>query len=114
MQLVTKGIALDELKSMALNKFDELVKAVVDSEKEIMMVSAECHADQERVFLDSGSDQGNLWGINLYPYKFGTDGFIQFDSMINMRPSWGNRTRGVDDVSIQKKIIEIVNGLVIV
>lgn len=29
-------------------------------------------------------------------------------TMINMRPSQGNRSRGVDDEMIRKKIIEIV------
>ena len=36
------------------------------------------------------------------------DEFIEFDSMINMRPSQGNRSRGIEDKEIRKKIIEIV------
>ncbi len=95
---------------MAKGMFGDLVKAVVDIEKNIMIVDAELHADQEKVFLENGSKQNNLWGINLYPEE--KDDFIEFDSMINLRPSWGNYTRGVDDENVRKKIVEIVDNLV--
>jgi hypothetical protein len=98
---------------MAKNMFGDLVKAVVDIERELIAVDAELHADQEKVFLEQGSKQENLWGINLYPESFKEEDFIEFDSMINLRPSWGNMSRGVDDENIREKIIKIVNELVI-
>ena len=113
MLLVDKEITLTELKKMSEKMYNRLVKAVIDSEKGIMVVDAGVHADEEDFLLTRGSNQGHLWGINLYPYKFGTEGFIEFDSMINIRPSWGNKSRGVDDLVIQKKIIKIVNELVV-
>ncbi len=100
-----------ELKLMADKMFGDLVKAVVDIEKGIMAVDAELHADQEKELLESGSRQENLWGINLYPDDADED-FIEFDSMINLRPSWGNRSRGVDDEQIRNKIKSIVFNLV--
>ena len=106
---IENKISLRELKLMAENRFGDLVKAVVDIEKEIMAVDAELHADEEKLLLENGSNQENLWGINLYPDE--TDDFIEFDSMINLRPSWGNRSRGVDDENIRDKIIKIVNHL---
>ncbi len=96
---------------MAGNMFGNLVKAVIDVRKEIMAVDAPMHADQEAELLKNGSKQENLWGINLYPEKFG-DEFIEFDSMINLRPNQNNRTRGIDDKKLQEKIINIVNKLV--
>ncbi len=114
MKVLDKGnkILIGELKLMSENMFGDLVKAVVDIEKEIMVVDAELHADQEKVLLENGSLQENLWGINLYPDDFQDEDFIEFDSMINLRPSWGNLSRGVDDENIQKKIIEIVSEIV--
>ncbi len=115
MKLLNKGekISIDELKSMSEKIFGELVKAVVDVENEIMVVDADLHADEEKFLLNRGSNQSNLWGINLYPDDYGDiDEFIEFDSMINLRPSWGNMTRGVDDVKIQEKIIEIVKNFI--
>lgn len=111
MELINKMISRSSLKKMSENMFENLVKAVVDIEKEVMMVDALMHADLEVALLELGSSQKNLWGINLYPYESG-ESFIEFDSMINLRPSWGNRSRGVDDPLIQKKIIELVHKLV--
>ena len=100
-----------ELNKFAQQKFGNMVKAVVDVEKEIMAVDGELHADEEALLLEKGSRQENLWGINLYPELKSTD-FIEFNSMINLRPSVKNMTRGIDDPDIRKKIIKIVHMLV--
>jgi hypothetical protein len=114
MQVVRERISIDELTKMSEKMFGGLVKAVVDVEQEIMVVDAGLHADEELFLLENNNSlQENLWGINLLPDKIGTEGFIVFDSMINMRPSWGNKTRGVDDPKIQQKIRAIVNRLVL-
>lgn len=104
-------IYVDELKKMATKMFDNLVKAVVDIEKRVIVLDAEMHADEERLLLERGSKQENLWGINLYPERQDDD-WIEFDSMINLRPSCGNRSRGVEDQNLRKLIIEIINNLV--
>lgn len=110
MKLVNKIITIAELKKMA-SVFHGLVKAVVDIKKGIMVVDADMHADLEKYLLDQGSEQDDLWGINLYPAQTG-DSFIEFDSMINIRPRINNFSRGVEDAKIRKKIIAIVNRLV--
>lgn len=76
------------------------------------MIDAGMHADEEEFLLEEGSKQEDLWGINLYPDKWPQADWIEFDSIINIRPSFGNRTRSVDDPSIQKKIINIVTKMV--
>ena len=91
--------------------FGNLVKAVVDVEKEIMAINGELHADEEAQMLENGSKQENLWGINIYPELQGDDR-IEFDSMINLRPSQNNLTRGVESPKIQQRIKEIVNKLI--
>lgn len=112
MQIIRDQISLDELKKMAENMFGRLVKAVVDIEREIMAVDAELHADEEELLLEDGSRQENLWGVNIHPAMVGTDDWIEFDSMINLRPAAGNRSRGVDNPQLQEKIKDIVDKLV--
>lgn len=111
MQIIQDKISMAELKAMSASMFGNMVKAVVDIEKDVMAMDAELHADLEALLLDGGSAQPNLWGINIYPELSGDD-FVEFDSMINLRPAQNNRTRGVDDVTIQKKILAVVNKLV--
>ena len=111
MRLIKDPIKLDELKEMAPKMFGNLVKAVVDIEKQIMAVDAEMHSDEEGMLLENGSKQSDLWGINLYPEKTGEE-FIEFDSMINLRPSQNNRSRGVENLEIREKIIKTVSKLI--
>ena len=104
-------ISLSELREMSKRMFGNLVKAVVDMEKEVMAIDGELHADEQALLLEQGSNQQNIWGINLYPDKTGDD-FVEFDSLINIRPLQKNRSRGVENEEIRKKILEIVNNLI--
>ncbi len=112
MRIVEENISIDELKEMSSKMFGNLVKAVVDVEKNILVVDAELHSDQEAFLLESGSRQENLWGINIYP-ELSKEERIEFDSMINLRPSQGNISRGIENEEIQKKILDIVNSTII-
>lgn len=111
MKLVTTPITLAELDKMSNRMFGGLVKAVVDIKKEIMIVDAALHADEEAELLNDGSNQEDLWGINLYPQITGDD-FVEFDSMINIRPGLKNFSRDVENKEIRQKILEIVSKLI--
>ena len=104
-------IPMDELRALARSRFGDMVKAVVDIRREVMVLDADLHADQEAELLADGSRQEDLWGINLYPDVPEPD-WLEFDSMINLRPSWGNRSRGVDDPAIRDRIVSVVCRLV--
>jgi hypothetical protein len=114
MRVIRPGekLAIDDLKRMASGRFGDMVKAVVDVERGIMAVDAELHADQEALLIEEGSQQSDLWGINLYPDLGGED-FVEFDSMINLRPSQDNRSRGVEDQNRRTRILTIVDNLVL-
>ena len=105
-------VRLGELHEIATNTFGDMIKAVVDVKLANMAIDAELHADEEALLLENGADQKDLWGINLYPEIEGAD-FIEFDSMINLRPSIGNRSRGVENPEVREKIRKVVADLVI-
>jgi hypothetical protein len=111
-EVVREPVSLEHLRALAEGLFGDLVKAVIDVDRGIMVIAGELHADEEAVLLDDGSTQASLWGINLYPAEHGTPGWIDFDSMINVRPRQGNRTRSVDDPEIRRRITTIVDRLV--
>ncbi|MBE3088462.1 MAG: hypothetical protein IMZ71_05050 [Chloroflexi bacterium] len=108
MKIIAEPISLPELRTLARGRFGHLVKAVVDIRREVMAVDGELHADLEALLLEDSSQQQDVWGINLYPDLEGDDR-IDFDSLINLRPSAGNRTRGVEDVRIQAQIRKVVH-----
>jgi hypothetical protein len=111
MRVIKTKIHIEELKKMAEEMFGDLVKVVVDVEKEIMAVNGELHSDEQELLIEKGSKPENLWGINIYP-QVDNENWIEFDSVINLKPHFGNRTRGVDNPEIKEKIIKIVNKLV--
>ena len=96
---------------MATERFGDMVKGVVDLQRRILLLDADMHADQEAQLLADGSAQEDLWGINLYPDEEGAD-WLEFDSMINLRPSFGNRSRGVDDPATREAIADLVDKVV--
>lgn len=111
-RLITQPIARAELKAIAEERFGDMIKAVVDVEKKMMAVGAEMHADEESFLLEQGSSQTNLWGINLYPDAAG-DSFLEFDSMINIRPRQNNRSRSVESQETREQILTVVKNLVL-
>ena len=109
---IISSISVVEIKEMASKMFGELVKADVDVAKRMVIVDMPMHYDGEQELLKQGSKQSDIWGINLHPDDYGTDSFIEFDSMINIRPSQGNPSKDILDSDVRSKIIEIVSEVV--
>lgn len=108
MKILDKQISKKDLLKTSENVYnEEMVKGVVDVERELLGIDAEMHADIEQYLLLNGSHQEDLWGINLYP-EMDDEDFVEFDSMINVRPRQNNRSRYVEDEKTRQKIIEIV------
>jgi hypothetical protein len=110
-KIVEKSITANELKDLARERFGDMVKVVVDVEKRIAAFGAELHADEEAILLEQGSKQENLWGVNIYVNEPKED-WIEYNSMINLRPSQNNFSRGVEDPNIQSVIKDILNDLI--
>ena len=109
MKILDEKIQKTEILKKAETIFGgEMVKAVVDVERKIIGIDAGLHADIEQVLLENGSRQDDLWGINLYPNEDRED-FVEFDSMINIRPRQGNKSRDVENPEVRTKIIEVVD-----
>ncbi len=106
MIILNQVITKEELGAIAARGFGEMVKAVVDVDLGLVAIDAELHSDLEACLLENGSSQKSLWGINYYPELEGED-FIEYDSMINIRPGQGNSSRGVEDESIREKIADV-------
>jgi hypothetical protein len=112
-RVIKSPVKRAELLEIAREEFGDVVKAVVDVEQGIMAIGGELHADEEVLLTEKeGSKREHTWGINLYPKKSGEE-WIEFDSMMNIKPALGNRSRGVDDPATRARIKEIVRNLII-
>lgn len=110
-EILRQATSRARLSALAEAQFGDMVKAVVDVERRVMAIGGELHSDEEAALIEDGSAQEHLWGINLYPAE-SDDAWIEFDSMINVRPSQGNRSRDVEDGTLRDRIRQIVTVLV--
>ncbi|MCY3700149.1 MAG: DUF5674 family protein [Gemmatimonadetes bacterium] len=111
-RIISEPIHRADLLQIAEAQFGDWIKAVVDVSREIMAVGGDLHADDEALLLQHHSRQQDLWGINLYLEDEGPE-WIEFDSLINIRPGQGNRSRGVDDEQTRERIRALVESLVL-
>jgi len=110
-RIVREAMTLSEVRDLAQARFGDMVKASVDVGRGVMAIGGELHSDEEALLLDDGAKQADVWGINIYPDE-PDDAWIEFESLINVRPAHGNRSRGVDDPAVQLAIRRVVGALI--
>ena len=109
--IISEPISTQRVGEMAAERFGDMVKAVVDTNRRLLALGGGLHSDEEAALLEMGSTQADLWGINIYPDQQ-RPGWIEFDSLINVRPRLGNRSRDVEDAGTRQLILEIVDSLI--
>ena len=110
-KIIKDKISQAEIKELARQTFGDMVKAVVDIERNIMAAGGEMHADCEQILLDNGSKQEDLWGANIYPDSVG-ENFIEYQSLINIRPGAGNRSMEIEDENIRNQVKGVIYSLI--
>ena len=105
--VLSERIAPAELARLVGHPFQDMLKFVVDVERRIAAVGGELHADAEALLLEHGSAQESLWGGNYYPGR-GEGECIAYQSLINIRPSLGNRGLTVQDPALRERIRSVV------
>jgi len=110
-RIVSSQISRTDLAVWSEDQFGDWIKGVVDVSRAIMAVGGDLHADDAALLLADGSRLQDLRGISLNSTDEGPD-WIEFDSMINIRPRDGNRSRSVDDKETRARIRNVVDALV--
>lgn len=111
MIILKEQVTNQYINELAQNFYGEMIKAVADVDKGLIALDAELHSDLERMLLENGSSQESLWGFNIYPQLDGDD-FVEFDSLINIRPRQNNRSRDVENPAIREEILSLVGKFI--
>ncbi len=111
-QIIRDTITEDELREIGKEFYDTMVKGVVDIERNIIVFGGEYHMDANIVLLEDGSEQRNIWGFNVYFDKL-RDSWIEYTSLINIRPLQENYDMEVSSESIRSIMKEIINSKII-
>lgn len=93
------SIEIEQLKE----QFDVYIKTVIDIEKRICSAGCDRHFESEKILLDQGSSQKDVWGggIDLEAKV------IDFNSFINIRPQQGNTSNDIQSSEIREKFESI-------
>ena len=79
--------------------FDVYIKTVIDVNRKICSAGADRHSDSEKILLDQGSKQEDLWGGGL---DLETK-IIDCNSMINIRPNQNNSSNEIQNAKIREE-----------
>src|SRR5580658_4005976 len=110
-KVFNSSVSKEELFDLAKSSYGDMVKGVVDLNNRLLALGGELHADCEQVLLDRGSKQVDLWGFNIYPEKTREE-YLEYNSMINIRPRQGNMSRDIKDLNLRRQIKKIVDDMV--
>jgi hypothetical protein len=100
MILILDRIANREQVLAMSEEYGSMIKIVVDIRQGILAGGGEMHADCERLLLQQGSEQDDLWGANWYP----DDQRLEFEALINIRPRLGNRGIVIQSQEIRQAV----------
>lgn len=106
--LILRDKASEEDIEKIAEHFQGYVKVVVDIEREVLCAGADRHVDEEKMLLDDGSSQVNLWGGGIDI----STGEIDYNSMINLRPNQGNPSRDIMAKDVRLEFDKIVRNLI--
>lgn len=106
-RIIEGEITKPELRRMAEEIFGDMVKGTADITKDTMALGGEMHIDSNQLLLDTGSEQQNVWGFNIYPDQ-PVESWIEYNSLVNIKPVLGNRSPDILDASVREKIKDIV------
>lgn len=92
----------EEIKQLK-EVFDVYIKTVIDIEKKVCSAGCDRHYESEKILLDQGSKQENIWGggIDLETK------IIDFNSFINIRPRQNNMSNEIQEEQLRTKYKEL-------
>jgi len=103
MDFIDKILTKDEILNLR-KKYGDYIKLTIDVGNQWIIAGGELHADGEKILLEKGSSQDNVWGggINL------ADSQVDTTAVLNIRPRLGNDNLEILDSEIRGKFTAIV------
>lgn len=98
----SKPYTKEEIEKLR-EQFDVYIKTVIDVEKKLCSAGCDRHFESEKILLEQGSSQSNLWGGSI---DIETK-IIDYNSFINIRPADNNASNEILDSQIRKKFEDL-------
>jgi hypothetical protein len=83
-----------------LAELGSYIKFAVDIQRNIAVGGGELHADCEKILLEDGSRQEDIWGADWDPFSQ----TVKFEALMNIRPRQNNPAMQILDPAIRAKV----------
>jgi hypothetical protein len=106
-RILNTKISIDEVKELADFWYGTMIKGAVDIEGGRVALGGDYHIEDSEILTSTGSKFEDIWGFNIR-FEEDKNGVLEFDSMVNIKPNFGNRSRNISNEEIIKKATEII------
>ena len=106
-KILDNKINIEEVKKLADSWHGTMIKGTVDVELRRVALGGDYHIESSEILTSSGSKFEDVWGFNIR-FEENKDGVLEFDSMVNIKPNFGNRSRGINNQEVIKKATHII------
>lgn len=84
--------------------FDVYIKTVIDMNRKICSAGCDRHFDSEKILLEQGSDQKDLWGGGIDLESM----MVDCNSFINIRPALKNTSNEIQDKKVREEFVKLM------
>ncbi|MEK9181917.1 MAG: DUF5674 family protein [Patescibacteria group bacterium] len=110
-KILDHKISLKEIKELADFWYGTMIKGAVDIEGGRVALGGNYHIEDSELLTSTGSKFEDIWGFNIR-FEENKDGVLEFDSIVNIKPNFGNRSRNINNDEIIKKTTEIIHKFI--
>ncbi len=98
-------LTAEEIRNLK-EQFGPYVKVTADIDKGWVVIGGGLHADGEKLLLDKGSRQDNIWGggVDL------ENKLVDTTAVLNLRPKLGNESLEIIDISRREAFINLIKN----
>ena len=108
-QIIKSPLSKNKVKELAEEFFGDMIKVVIDVQKESLAAGGSLHADAEQLLLKHGSKQENVWGANYFPFRKKGER-LEYTALMNIRPRHNNPGQHIHSAAIREKVKGIVGN----
>lgn len=100
---------MEEVHTLAIEWYGTMIKGTVDIIENKVALGGDYHMETCELLVEDGSKHTNIWGFNIR-FEENQAGILEFDSLVNIKPALGNKSRSVESPEVIEKATKIIHS----
>ena len=110
-QILEKPVSMDYVRELAVEWYGIMIKGTVDITQNKVAIGGDYHLESCELLVKNGSDHINVCGFSIR-FEENQNGVLEFDSLVNIKPSLGTKSRSVENPEIVKRATAIIHSYI--